>query len=193
MDALLKYVFNYALIVLLFYYSVAQLTKACTTIEYTRRCCPDVQPNGECNGISRGECVDISNDDPWDRHCADLADERLRSETNKYCKTLNFFRKRPDTNRTDFRYNWPAQVFTHVCKCKGNWAGYDCSRCKRGYSGNDCTNNHTVVRKSFLDLSSSEKSRVIEVLNMAKSRESDFTVPLDEEPSSTDSFKPLSL
>ena len=108
-------------------------------------------------------------------------------------QTLNFLRKRPDTNRTDFKYNWPAQIFTHVCKCKGNWAGYDCSRCKRGYSGNDCTNNHTAVRKSFLDLSSSEKNRVIEVLNMAKNMESDFTVPIDEEPSSTDSFKPLSL
>ena len=188
----------YALIVLLFHYSVAQLPKACTTEEYTGKCCPDVVPNGECNGISRGECVDISNSDPWDRYCANLSNESLRNETNKYCKTLKFLRERPDTNKPDFRYNWPAQIFTHVCKCKGNWAGYDCSRCKRGYNGTDCQNRTSVVRKSFLDLSPSEKNRIIEVFNMAKDMhmESDFTVPIGpigEKPSNTHSFISLPL
>ena len=103
-------------------------------------------------------------------------------------------RKGFDTNQTDFRYNWPAQIFTHVCKCTGNWAGYDCSRCKRGYGGADCTVKlDPVVRRNFLDLSSSEKDRIIEILNMSKYMESDFTVPIDENLASTDSFKVLSL
>ena len=103
-------------------------------------------------------------------------------------------RKGFNTNQTDFRYNWPAQIFTHVCKCTGNWAGYDCSRCKRGYGGADCTVKlDPVVRRNFLDLSASEKSRIIEILNMSKYIESDFTVPIDENLIGTDSFKALSL
>ena len=99
-----------------------------------------------------------------------------------------------NTNQTDFRYNWPAQIFTHVCKCTGNWAGYDCTRCKRGYGGADCTVKlDPVVRRNFLDLSPSEKSRIIEILNMSKYMESDFTVPIDENLIGTDSFKALSL
>ena len=154
-----------------------------------KRCCPVNEANQECNG--RGNCVAIFNNDPWDRYCANLSNESLR--TNKYCKTLNFLRRRPDINKPDFRYNWPAQIFTHICKCTGNWAGYDCSRCKRGYSGTNCADNQTVVRRSFLDLSPSEKNRFIEILNMSKYLESDFTIPLHETPTGTDSFKSLSL
>ena len=146
--------------------------------------------------------MNISDNDPWMTYC----DGRNLNENftctggnttyeNKYCKTLNFLRQRPDTKKPDFRYNWPAQIFTRVCKCTGNWFGYDCSRCKRGYGGPDCTEKKQdfVVRKSFLDLSASEKNRIIEILNMAKYMESDFTVPIAEPPTSTGSFKSLSL
>ena len=99
-----------------------------------------------------------------------------------------------NTNQTDFRYNWPAQIFTHVCKCTGNWAGYDCTRCKRGYGGADGTVKlDPVVRRNFLDLSPSEKDRIIEILNMSKYMESNFTVPIDESLTGTNSFKAVSL
>ena len=118
----------------------------------------------------------------------------IKSYENKYCKTLNFLRQRSDTQERDFRYNWPAQIFTHVCKCTGNWIGYDCSRCKRGYGGPDCTvKQDPVVRRSFLDLSTSEKNRIIEILSMSKHMESNFTVPIEEPPTGTDSFRAYSL
>ena len=196
------HVYNQTLetIQLLFLYSDAQLPKACTTEKYDGECCPVNEADEVCNG--RGVCVDISNNDPWIAHCEgrnfatemfECAD-RNKTYENKYCKTLNFLRRRPDTNETDFRYNWPARIFTRVCKCTGNWAGYDCSRCKRGYGGTNCAvKQDPVVRRSFLDLSPSEKNRIIEILNMSKYMESDFTVPLIERPNGTDSFKPLSL
>lgn len=182
-----------------FFYSTAQLPKVCTTEKYDGICCPVNQDNETCNG--RGTCVNTSDNDPWMTYCDGrnlnetfLCPDGNKSCENKYCKTLNFLRQRTDTQQRDFRYNWPAQIFTRVCKCTGNWAGYDCSRCKRGYGGPDCTvKQDPVVRRSFLDLSASEKNRIIEILNMSKYMESDFTVPIVEAPTGTDSFRAYSL
>ena len=177
--------------------SIAQFPRACTIDQYDGTCCPTNEANEVCSG--RGICINIntSRDDPWSQYCEtrDLNEIFNCPGTNKayYCKTLNFLWKRADTQERDFRYNWPAQIFRQICQCKGNYAGYDCSRCKRGYGGPNCTDNVTVVRRSFLDLSLTEKIRIIEILNMSKYVISDFTVPLMEQPMGTDSFKALSL
>ena len=161
-------------------------------MKYDGTYCPVNEDNEICNG--RGTCVNISSNDPWMTYCDGI--NLSEGSKNKYCKTLNFLRSRPDTHETDFRYNWPAQIFTHVCKCTGNWTGYDCSRCKRGYGGPECINKIypiPVVRKSFLDLPESEKNKIIEILNMSKYMESDYTVPKEEVPTSNKLFKALSL
>ena len=179
--------------------SIAQLPRACTIDRYDGTCCPTNEANEVCSG--RGICVNTSNIDPWTQYCEGRnlneifsCPDSSKTFKNKYCKTLNFLRERSDTQERDFRYNWPAQIFTRICHCTGNYAGYDCSRCKRGYGGPDCTVRQApVVRRSFLDLSPTEKNRIIEILNMAKTMPSDFTVPLIEQPTGTDSFKALSL
>ena len=171
-------------------------------MKYDGICCPVNAANEVCNG--RGACVSTSDIDPWTAYCNETLlykkftcpNRHNKTYDNKYCKTLNFLRKGFNTNQIDFRYNWPAQIFTKICKCTGNWAGYDCSRCKRGYNGTDCTeklNRVPVVRRSFLDLSPSEKDRIIEILNMSKYIESDFTVPINKSQNGTYIFKALPL
>ena len=114
--------------------------------------------------------------------------------SNTYCQNLQFLRMRPITNKTDFRYNWPAQIFTHICKCSGNYAGYDCSRCKRGYTGSNCEQKSDLIeRKNFSSLTYQEQKAVIDAFKTAKNGGYRYTVPIEEEPKNTDSFKLLSL
>ena len=43
------------------------------------------------------------------------------------CASVNFDRHSNDT--TNVRVNW-SHYHTRICKCNGNFGGYDCSRCK---------------------------------------------------------------
>ena len=160
-----------------------------------------------CSG--RGTCISVNDSDPWLKYdCSDenlfdkhpCSDVEYQSENdipnNTYCRNLKFLRMRHFTDKVDFRYNWPAQIFTHICKCSGNYAGYDCSRCKPGYTGSNCEQKRDLVeRKNFLKLSDEEKRRVIDAFNIAKHHEekSMFTIPIEEEPQDNNSFKLLPL
>ena len=85
-------------------------------------CCPD-----NCGGSTRGVCVDVS----------------------KICKT-NYTSVPLPPN--DERFNWPSKIFTHVCRCKGNYDGFNCSECKFGYEGQDCnTKQAERVRTSITE------------------------------------------
>ena len=85
------------------------------------RCCPN-----NCGGNARGECVDVST----------------------MCKTNYVHNSQQPLN--DERFNWPSRIFTQVCRCKGNYGGYDCSECKFGYGGQDCnTKQAERVRTSI--------------------------------------------
>ena len=86
------------------------------------RCCPD-----NCGGSARGVCVDVST----------------------ICKTDYSSMGLPASYTNDGRFNWPSQVFSHICQCKGNYGGYDCSECKFGYKGQNCTTNTMRFRKSI--------------------------------------------
>ena len=114
----------------------------------------------------------------------------------KYCRMQEFLQNRPGTNNTDFRYRWPTQIFQRVCKCKENYADYNCMRCKRGYTGNDCSQPlDPVVRRNILSFTKTEKDRFTEIIQMAKDTTSGYTVPI-REPVTTvprDSFVEISL
>ena len=115
----------------------------------------------------------------------------------KYCKTQKFLESRPGTDRIDFRYKWPTQIFQRVCVCMGNYDGHDCMRCKRGYTGDDCSQPLAPVeRKSILSLTNAEQLKFLDVIQMTKSvRASGYTVPI-REPVTTvpsESFVEISL
>ena len=85
-------------------------------------CCPN-----NCGGSARGTCTQVST----------------------MCKTDYSSMGLPASFINDGRFNWPSQIFTQVCQCKGNYGGYDCSECKFGYQGQDCSTKTARVRKSI--------------------------------------------
>jgi len=141
-----------------------------------------------CGGSNRGSCDSISIVD----QCADGS-----NDDSTYCMMQRFMQNRPGTGNTDFRYNWPTQIFQRVCKCVGNHGGYDCMSCKRGFTGDDCTEvAEPVVRKSILSLTDDEQQELIDLGNMIKSTTaSGYVVPI-KEPVTNDpveSFAEISL
>ena len=171
--------------------SYGQLPKECTLdkVTFDFECCPTTKL-GVCGGPTRGSCEDIRIVD----HCQNVSDI-LRGL--KYCRTQEFLRSRPGTGNTDFRYMWPTQIFQKVCVCKGNYADYNCMRCKRGYIGINCSQPllNPVVRRNILSFNDTEKNRFIEVIQMTKSFTSGYTVPVIEPVTtvSRDSFVEISL
>ena len=91
----------------------AQIPKACVdekSNQVNRICCPD-----DCGSpTNRGSCVDVS--------------------TTGICN-INYSDKTKDD---DSRFNWPKYFFDRVCKCNGNYAGFNCMECKFGYDGENC-------------------------------------------------------
>ena len=93
------------------------------------------------------------------------------------CADVNF--ERYNTTTTDVRVNWP-HYYTRVCKCNGNFGGYDCSRCKYGYYGADCGTKAILPRKPVRDFTDEEWNDFISILRMAKTYPSDYQVVLEE-------------
>ena len=77
-------------------------------------CCPM-----NCGGPTRGTCAAVSEicNVGYD------ASTGIESEFTAYA---------------DQRFNWPSRFFQRVCKCNGNYDGFDCGECKFGYQGSDC-------------------------------------------------------
>ena len=153
-------------------------------------CCPNTAL-GICGGAIRGSCESIAVVD----RCQNSAND---TELNKkYCKAQQFLQSRPGTGRTDFRYNWPTQIFQRVCVCRENYDGYNCMRCKRGYTGDDCLQPlPPVVRRNILSLNEIDQQRIINIIQMTKSlKASGYTVPIIEPviTSPSDSFVEISL
>jgi len=107
-------------------------------------CCPEPAVGGGPCGSSlstpRGQCVEVSEINP---RC-------VRNESE------------PDP-----RKNWP-HFFTHLCKCEGNYAGYDCGECKFGYRGDDCSERTTTTRRTISSLNDTERDEYLEAIKMAK-------------------------
>ena len=172
-------------------YSNAQLPKECTLDKevFDYECCPNTI-YGVCGGPLRGDCV----------HTVTSTDDQCQDDNNAdtiYCIRQRFLQSRPGTNNTDFRYNWPIQIFHRICRCKDNYGGYNCMECRRGYSGKSCSKKlPPAVRKNILSLNLFERFKLIFMLQRAKSHTSSgYTVPIKEPVTSNprESFIELSL
>ena len=81
---------------------------------------------------------------------------------------------------TDVRSNWP-HYFTRGCRCNGNFGGYDCSRCRYGYYGEDCSKSQVLPRRSIHEYTDEDWNEFNEILNLAKTYQSEYTVILEEQ------------
>ena len=67
-----------------------------------------------------------------------------------------------------------------VCQCNGNYAGYDCSRCKFGYYGDDCSQSQVLPRRPVASYTDDEWEEFIEIIQLLHSHDSGYTVILEE-------------
>lgn len=109
-------------------------------------CCP-IPPNvpgaAPCGSPSRGSCSAISSIIPG--------------------LVIN------SSSTADVRDNWPY-YFNMLCKCNGNFYGYDCGECKFGYGGDNCTEKKPLrTRKSVSSLSPTERDKYVEAIKLSKS------------------------
>ncbi|KAI4588911.1 hypothetical protein MJG53_003319 [Ovis ammon polii x Ovis aries] len=143
---------GYMFLVLLFFQQAwAQFPRECATIEALRNgvCCPDLSPlsgpgSDRCGFSSgRGRCEVV------------IADSRPHS--HHY----------PHDGRDD-REAWPTRFFNRTCRCSGNFSGHNCGTCRPGWGGAACDQRVLTVRRNLLDLSTEEKNRFVQALDMAK-------------------------
>lgn len=134
-----------------------QFPRVCITLKSlkAKECCPI--PKGfkaPCGSDgNRGTCQELN----------------IRSWTLEYSHYQPF-------HDTDDRRDWPYALYHKTCKCKSNFAGYDCSKCEYGYHGKNCTQKRTYKRKNFAKLSAGEKDRYMKYLNMSKYFNSDYVL-----------------
>ena len=114
-----------------------------------------------------------------DMTCCPVTDHGVCGENTGRgkCADVNFARHSNQT--TDVRVNWP-HYYTRVCKCSGNFGGYDCSRCTYGYYGNNCSSKAIIPRKPVRDFTDDEWSDFIDILKLSKTYDSGYKVVLEE-------------
>ena len=126
-------------------------------------CCPS-----NCSGPDHGTCKNITESADW---------SSIQEPGSKVVEQVNQVGE--VAGKIDTRYQWPMEVFTSVCECRGNYAGPDCSECDFGYeidSNGNCQKLSSLrERKSFTALSEQERMDLIKVLNESKNeRQSDY-------------------
>ena len=84
-----------------------------------------------------------------------------------------------DFTHTTVRDNWPY-YYTRVCSCNGNYAGFDCSRCKYGYYGDNCSQKVVLPRRPVSNLTNEEWVDYIAILKLAKDHDSGYFVFVEE-------------
>ena len=93
------------------------------------------------------------------------------------CVATNFTGHSTET--TDVRVNWP-HYYTRICKCSGNFGGYDCSQCTYGYYGPDCGTKAVLPRKPVRDFTDQEWEDFIDIIRQTKTYDSGYKVVLEE-------------
>ena len=95
------------------------------------------------------------------------------------CTNLNITLPSGPYNNMTVRDTWP-HYFTSVCVCNGNYAGFDCSRCKYGYYGSDCSQKMVLPRRPISELTDSEWTDYINILKASRNNQSGYFVFLEE-------------
>lgn len=132
--------------------AVAQIPTVCADEQSLANsvCCPSTA-DGECGGdANRGSCVDLN--------------------------TTAFGYNASTTN---VRVNWP-HYYTRVCACNGNYAGYDCSRCRFGYYGPGCSNKRVLPRRPVRDFTDEDWATFNGILRLTRTYDSGYSVVLEE-------------
>ena len=144
----------------------AQIPSVCVPVNSARECCPN-----NCGGQAKGECVDV-----------DVMNNGICNV--RYADDSSAELGQPAADYRDKRYNWPKGFFLKVCKCKGNYDGFDCGEFKFGYDKqNNCrTKLSTITRASVRQMSATDWQKYNMQLNRAKTRIPD-TVCIQEETS----------
>ncbi len=135
----------------------AQFPSKCSNIESLRSktCCPVPEGlNQPCGGPNRGECTEIP----------------IAKWTDRF---VHF----KESHAIDDRTNWPTLFYNKTCKCKGDFGGYDCSKCKFGKRGVNCTEKKPLlIRKDVRKMTQMEKDNYMSVLNKSRHVTSDYKV-----------------
>lgn len=77
------------------------------------------------------------------------------------------------------RDGWPY-YYQRICMCTGNYAGYDCGRCRYGHYGEDCNNFTIIERRPISEFSPEDWKKYIDILNKSRMHDSDYMVFLRE-------------
>ena len=67
-----------------------------------------------------------------------------------------------------------------ICECNGNYSGYDCSRCKFSHYGDDCSQSQVLPRRPIASYNDEEWVEFIEILQMLRTHDSNYTAFLEE-------------
>ncbi|XP_075188427.1 tyrosinase-like [Anomaloglossus baeobatrachus] len=135
----------------------SQFFRACTTdvALKSRICCPlwNGSPCGEHAG--RGKCPI--------KLISDVSQVSEISHGKNQCH--------------DERMDWPTGYHQFVCRCKGNYSGYDCGECKYGHYGEKCDHMKILVRKEIRILNVTEREKFLRYLTLSKLTSSkDFVI-----------------
>ena len=141
------------------FFGEAQVPRVCSSIEIlvSKTCCPTPENNpsyGPCGvNVGRGACTNVS----------------------EVCYTGY----EEDPTSIETRLNWPTYFFTKICKCNGNYGGFDCSECEFGYTGDDCQTKLPIrTRKSVTAKTDEEWSTYNQQLRTVKKALSRYAIVL---------------
>ena len=84
-----------------------------------------------------------------------------------------------------YDYSFTSQV----CQCNGNYAGYDCSRCKFGHYGPDCSQSQVLPRPPVATYTDSDWAAFIDTIVQSRTFDSGYVAVLEEAVPGTTNLK----
>ncbi|XP_069827969.1 tyrosinase-like [Dendropsophus ebraccatus] len=76
----------------------------------------------------------------------------------------------PPTVTMDERHLFPKYFFSYICKCKGNYDGFNCGECTFNRYGDTCEKTYPNVRREIRELNDTERERYFAQLHYCKSK-----------------------
>lgn len=149
---------------------LAQIPAVCVPDNQDRLpsdCCP-MSKGARCGGPTRGICEQVS----------------------EICN-VGYSAAGINTNYSDQRFNWPSGFFQRVCKCNGNYDGFDCGECKFGYQGEDCQTKKPTSNRGTVESIGWEKyNRQLQTIKTTTSR---YKVFIGGDATQTNRYKNVNL